>query len=399
MLHPGQAVRGAGHSGDMTTAAPSRETTENIIQVHRAEAAQHGSPLPRSAYRMLFGSPKALIYLSGGELRCEILGGIGLRGDHPLTVGRFSDLLRSAFVERRSILVSDEEVNTVLGKFLESEALTQRDVDQSDDARFVAYNTAARAHSLLSTMDSARTFNVLTRVLTHDYWLPEGMDETSLEDWAGAFGTEAGPGRAKELLALAYDTSRPKHTGQKGVVKALFAAESMTLSGQFSRSTNAHVNAFGALERHKTASEALDLMDPQMVPAMATTGVASRITSVTYDKTSNEIRVTLTRPSKLKSSKRVIMVGPDGYFGGTTLESATYLEGELTGHLAGKEETSEAIQGVLTRGGSVYLAEEPYLPVTGAQPDIPAVATWTVPVDTILDSRSIPAALAAVIDN
>ncbi|WP_375000089.1 hypothetical protein [Aeromicrobium sp. CTD01-1L150] len=243
-------------SNDETTAAARSQAAAALAaydEQQRDQAARQGRPIGRMSNRfhgpikhareqpngrrssVTVSEPAAVVWLEGRRLLIDTGdGGRALRGDDPMLVEHDPYCPnRIVFANRASF------------------ARTMTRLDGQPRARFAFVQSLG-----LSTM-----YPILTDLLTHLWWLPQGRDETKLNQWAQAFNVQADrPTTIRRLFGeFAYD-----ETPTFSMVSALARAEAWGMAAGQWRSLSASCAAFKNAEQYTDLVEAITALDRQL---------------------------------------------------------------------------------------------------------------------------------------
>jgi hypothetical protein len=244
---------------------------------HRSDAAECGQPLPRLREDVVLAQPEAGIVYTAGPSRLryiapgqevptalrtgadvlDLFDSFSLGGDDSTSVvltvshghGQAKDRSALPAVASHATLA---ELVAVLGAH----------PPILDAAGYDRIDTTIRQIRTLTQIDERRrVLPVLTEALTAAYWMPAGLDETSIADWLTAFDA---PSNARGLLRLLDAVNdRP---GGRGTVPTWFTsltdAEARVFTVAKYRSHSADNDAFLAAETHSQIRGVLHASDP-----------------------------------------------------------------------------------------------------------------------------------------
>ena len=238
---------------------------KDLIAAYRINARQSAAaanmPSDRSAFPGLGLNPSGMIYLRGGKHLA--FRATGTRESFPLLPEMIEDALTG---EEKRTVVADLETYARMTVMAEN-------MPASD------FNSLARRMRISRSLPVSQKLPILTEALTARYWLQDGLDEASLEDWCTGFDLEDLPITAQldALIELAVDGERSESFRYCKTMEAMELLErkimeNCTYSGM---STDCYV--YSMLEQYGVKANSLRLLDPLLLPLHALDGQVCRI--------------------------------------------------------------------------------------------------------------------------
>jgi hypothetical protein len=249
----------------------------------RATAAK--TPGDRSAFPGLPLAATGMIYLQGKHL---VYKGMA-EAPGPVDTARLD-----------AILVQDDSSVVVADAQTFSRLQILADTNAGD-----GFKTLKRRLDFSRGLPGSVKLPILTEALAYRYWLPEGKDERSFDDWANAFDVK-GPSMSitmRSLISLASDGKRPDSLKYSKTVQSLAKTELSLMKQAEWGGLSSDVQLFGLLNSFSSGAAGLRLLDPGLLPMHVLDGQACKI--VPMNDTHNDFTASVTQPFKLKVSKRV----------------------------------------------------------------------------------------------
>lgn len=172
----------------MTAIATAPTSPKDILVAYRAdaraEATANGLPGDRSAVPGLALTATGMIYARGKGLHYQATNAPAV----PLT----PDVLEKALIEpSASTVVADAKTWAKI-------------LVMADNLPSIDFKALGRCLRISRGLPVSLKLPVLTESLAYRYWLPDTLSETSIDDWADAFGFK-GPSVAFTMRADAKD--------------------------------------------------------------------------------------------------------------------------------------------------------------------------------------------------
>lgn len=328
----------------MTSATSTKELLNDYCLQARLYAAVDGSPMDRSAFPGLYVAPTAMIFGAGRILMYQTMDAPA----QPLTAQVLAGALTNL---GSSTVVADAETMNRLATY-------------ADNLPSGGSDALARRVMISRGLNKSLKLPVLTDALAARYWLPDGRDEASFDDWAEAFGA-AGPSRAitmRSLISLARDGIRPESLGFDKTVSGLEGVERRAMETSLYSGASADCELFSLLERHGAKEAGLRVLDPGLLEMHKIDGQVCRVAPLGL--TDSTFTAKVSSPFKLKEGRGgVRMTDGKNVFDGS-LDSLRYGDGVLHAVFGfpqrGKnKELSRRMVREAHRGDSVLYAAEP----------------------------------------
>ena len=257
-----------------------KELIADYCQRARSDAADAEAATDRSAFPGLLQDPTGMIFTARDTLMFQPTGAPA----RPLT----EDILNVEMVGiNSSTVISDEGTMSRLKAF----AGAGKGRDAQDLRRRI---------DVLGSFSESVKAPVLTRALASRYWLPEGLDEASLDDWAEALDVK-GPTQAitlRSLMSLARDGIRPTGMNFDEEVKKLEATEREMLDSAVYSDVASDCLLLERLEGHDAISAGLRVLDPALLDLHMLDGQVCRVRPLGV--TTKTFSAKVSSPFKLK---------------------------------------------------------------------------------------------------
>jgi hypothetical protein len=145
---------------------------------------------------------------------------------------------------------------------------------------------------------------VLTEALAYRYWLPDGLDEGSFEDWAQAFGVKGATTNLtmRSLVALAADGQRPSGLKYEQGIKGLEDLERKIMDQAKWGGISNDCAVYSMLESVSAKASGLRTLDPGLLDQHAIDGQVCKIVPMNSD--SREFSASVSSPFKLKEGRK-----------------------------------------------------------------------------------------------
>lgn len=293
----------------MTSPTSPKELLADYRQQSRQDAAEHGRPIDRSAFPGLLVETTGMIFIARDVLMYHPLGSPAV----PLT----ADMLNAQLVEMdSSIVVADAGTLSALAAFAES-------APASDPGAL------RRRLAILAALGDSVKLPVLTKALATRYWLPDGLDEESLADWAEALEVKGPTNQItmRSLIALARDGMRLESLNYEKTVSSIEALERRMMDSAVYSDVGNDCTMLERLEVHNAKITGLRALDPGLLEMHMIDGQVSRVTPLGVTFTTFTAKVS--SPFKLKEGRDGVRL-TDGYsVVSASLDELRYGEGVL----------------------------------------------------------------------
>ncbi|WP_422758850.1 hypothetical protein [Paenarthrobacter sp. C1] len=273
----------------MTAIATAPTSPKDILVAYRADARAKatvdGRPGDRSDFPGLGLPATGMIYSRGKGLQYQALKAPAV----PLT----PDLLEKALIDpMASTVVSDAKTW--------AKVLVMADNLPSND-----FKALGRRLRISRGLPVSLKLPVLTEFLGYRYWLPDTLNETSLDDWADAFGVK-GPSitfTMRSLIALAEAGAKPAALKYELAVKSMEEMERKIMEQAAWGGISNDCYVYSMLEGYSAKANGLRTIDPGLLEMHVIDGQACRIVPMNSD--SREFSASVSSPFKLKEGKKV----------------------------------------------------------------------------------------------
>ena len=305
---PGSTGPGAAHIQGMTVASP-KELINDYSEQARQSAAASGAPTDRSAFPGLYMEPTGMIFAAGRVLMYQPLDDAA----RPLT----ADVLGAVLSEiEHSTVVADDVTMGRLFTFAEN-------LPSADQ------NALAKRLQLVQSLTASVKLPVLTRALAYRYWMPEGLDETSLDVWAEALNVAGSttPVTMRSLIALCRDGIQTTALTFPKSVKGIESTERNIMESAVYSGVPSDVGVFGGLENHTAKVNGLRSVDPGLLELNRLDGQVSRLLPLGVTEASFTAKVS--HPFKLKEGSAGVRLTDGEQVFSASLDSLRYGSGVL----------------------------------------------------------------------
>lgn len=291
----------------MTATQSPRELLSNYRQTSRHAAAEAHAPGNRSEFPGLALEATGMIYLAGKDLVYRGIAGA------PAPVN----------TDRLEAIITEPDSSVVV-----ADTLTYARLMQFADEKGEGFKTLSRRLSFSRGLAASVKLPILTNALSYRYWLPEGMDERNLGDWAKAFDV-TGPSTLttmRALIDLASEGKRPEPLKYSSTVKSLEGTERRILEQAEWSGLSSDVQLYSMLDGFSSTATALRLLDPGLLPMHVLDGQVCKVKPM--NATQSEFSASVSDPFKFKAGKKMRL--SDGIsLAETTLEALRYTEDAL----------------------------------------------------------------------
>lgn len=171
-----------------------------------------------------------------------------------------------------------------------------------------------RQMDFLSRMRNSVMFPVLTETLDRSYWLPAGLDPTSLDDWLETFGVGNQP-LESGLVFLHGQANSGADCHDDLYLKSVEDAlrNEMSIFVTASRpSTRSDHALFQRIERFVSHAEFMDCFDPALLNLHAITGMTSVLSE--HQQVGKTVEGLISSPFMSKVGKKVIITDGQAYY-------------------------------------------------------------------------------------
>ncbi|HEX9089536.1 MAG TPA: hypothetical protein VF867_18745 [Arthrobacter sp.] len=294
------------------TATITPVSPKDLIAAHkrteRTIALTQGSPTNRSTFPGIGLEPTGMIFLRGKRLTYQSMNSMAQDLDHATLTMLLSD-------PDKITVIADSDTRYALQAVAETEPTE-------------GYNSIKKRLKTVASLPGSMRLPVLTDALSYRYWLPEGLDEDSLSDWADAFGAK-GPTMSltmKTLIELATSGKHPEGLGYTKTITSLQSTEVRLMEQCVWGNISSDVQVFGMLESYTSKINSLRTIDPGLLELHVLDGRVCRIKPMNVE--TRTFTASVSQPFKLKEGRALRMT--DGHvIVETTMESLRYGAGEL----------------------------------------------------------------------
>lgn len=245
----------------------------------------HGSPVERSAFPGLALEPTGMIYLRGKK---PVYKAIADTSTMVLDPDKLVELLTT---KEASTVVADI---VTFGKLLV----------MADNLPSVDNKSLARRLRIAEGLPGSVKLPILTRALAYRYWLPEGLDDQSFQEWADAFDV-VGPTTAITMRALMDRARTSTHKSSKFKEDA-FRLEDLEFrlheSAAYGGKTTDN-NIYTMLDKYGAVSGGLRSIDPGLLDMHVLDGTVCRITP--QNTMYKSFTTTVSTPFKFKEGAKI----------------------------------------------------------------------------------------------
>jgi hypothetical protein len=251
----------------------------------RVRAAAARTPGDRSVFPGLHLAATGMIYLQGKHL---VYKGMA-EAPGPVDAARLEAIITR---EDTSVVVADAQTFSRLQILADTNAAD-------------TYKTLKRRLDFSRGLPGSVKLPILTEALAYRYWLPEGKDERSFDDWAEAFDVK-GPSMSitmRSLISLAADGKRPDSLKYPKAIQSLASTELALMKQAEYSNLSSDVQLFGLLNSYSAKAGGLRLLDPGLLTMHVLDGQACKI--VPMNVAHADFTASVTQPFKLKVGKSV----------------------------------------------------------------------------------------------
>lgn len=298
-----------------------KELLDALSTRKRAQAQVLGRPIRRTEFPSLLLEPTAHAYMRSGQLQFKEL----TKPPRPMTADDLEqfmsrpedpDRIKSGAEKTSVLLLPDREA------FSELTHLTDH-LPEDDERRLF------RRLRVAASLPQSIRMPILTKRLAEGWWMPADLDETSLDEWATAFGISA-PSESLLLTALAEkglsgDRSRMAFETK---ARALANTETWLMSTAQFGGMAADCSLYGSLEEVVSRHQEIQLFDRGLAEINTITGEHSELRIDSIDEESFSAQ--LSTPFKIKAGAKVIIHDGDEKFA-SVLERTWFVSGSLFG--------------------------------------------------------------------
>lgn len=271
----------------MTTNTSPKELVAAYRAGKRLDAAALDAPLDRSAFPGLGMPPTGMIYLRGKKPV--------YRAMNPTGPAEVLD------PEKLASLLTTEGMSTVVADAYTFGKLTVMagNVPSND------FKALTRRLRISRGLPMSLKLPVLTEALAVRYWMQDGLTDTSLSDWAEAFGFSglSLPETIRELSSMATAGIRPAGLVYAKTIGNLEGLETrlMSSAGFSGISTDCYV--FTMLEGFNAKAGGLRIIDPGLLELHVLDGQVCRVTPMNV--TAGKFTAAVSSPFKFKEGRDV----------------------------------------------------------------------------------------------
>jgi hypothetical protein len=274
----------------------------------RTEAAADGAPGNRASFPGLAIDATGMIYLRGKTLTYQPISNV----PETLTPEKLAELLVEP---EASVVVADLHTHA-------------RMMVMADNMPSSDFKALARRLRMSRGLPLSVKLPILTEALARRYWLQDGLNDSSLDDWAAAFGIRS-PSQAlrmRDLIDLASDGIRPASLKYGATVKAMEELEQKIIKNCEWSTLSNDCYVYGMLESATTRASGLKNLDPGLLEMHTIDGTVCKI--VPMDLRHRTFTSSVSSPFKLKEGKKSRIT--DGQeFAEVTMESLRFGDGAL----------------------------------------------------------------------
>ena len=270
-----------------TTPAAPKELLADYRRDARAAARAAGAPQDRAAFPGIGLEPTGMIYRSGRRLMYQPVLDKARELDHPTLTN----------------LLSSPHTCTVVADRDTFESLHQVGLSQPEEE----YGSIAKRLKAVKSLPVSVRMPILTDALAYRYWLPEGLDEKSFDDWAASFG-KPGPTRSaamRHLIDKATDGLHSVKLKNEMTVGRLRDAEVRLMEQCVWGGTSSDVQVFGMVESYTSKANGLRHLDPGLLEYHVLDGTVCKIGPM--NETSEDFSASASQPFKLKENSKLRM--------------------------------------------------------------------------------------------
>lgn len=293
----------------MTATASPKE----LLAAHRTEkrldAAAQNAPLDRSAFP---------------GLRCEATGMIYLRAKTLTYRSMHGATAETLTPEKLAALLTGEGTSTVVADpYTFSKLLVMGDNMPSND-----FKSLTRRLRISRGLPGSVKLPILTEALTTRYWMQDGLEEKSVEDWATAFGLTGHklPTVLRTLIDLASSGKTTGTLGYEKAAKGMMDLETRLMENCQYSGISTDIYVYQMLEAFNAKANGLRAVDPGLLALHAMDGQSCKL--VPMNVAQKNFTASVSSPFKLKEGREVRLT--DGIsLATTTLESLRFGGGVL----------------------------------------------------------------------
>lgn len=328
----------------MTASASPKDLIAAYRINARQSAAAANMPSDRSAFPGLGMRPAGMIYLRGGKHLA--FRATGTRESFPLLPEMIDEALTG---EGKRTVVADLPTYARMTVMAEN-------MPASD------FNSLARRMRISRSLPTSQKLPILTEALSARYWLQDGLDETSFEDWCTGFDLEdlTITAQLDELIGLASDGDRNENFKYTKTVTAMEVLERKIMENCTYSGISNDCYVYSMLENYGVKANSLKTIDPLLLPLHALDGQVCRI--VPMEVREDGFTSSVSTPFKFKEGARCNLT--DGYsVAAVTMKSLRYGGGVLHAEFSNpssKSRGSAMIDRARSGNATLYAVEIPF---------------------------------------
>lgn len=325
----------------------------------RLDSKNAGRALVRAATG--FGSapekPRAMVFTQDGSLRFTRTGG----RPQALNRSRAHELLAELFIHPEDefhipsmdhMLIADRPTRAAFTSLLappKGQLPTQEEEHNQ------------RSFEALGTVRLCRRVRILTELMSFRYWLPDGMDTESLNDWTVALGARSMT-PLQNMVSLEQEVVEETVAVQKALLTRFDRSEVWLIKQAPWRSMESKLSVLGSLTSVNTLRQEVEHLTPGLQEEFSRNGDLCEVASTPADETTDRRHFTVIGPCKLGEGKKVRILNKDG---------SAAAQGEITLMSIQDGQAELRIDGRSLKAGlsleseSYYLSEIPFFGKSG----------------------------------